>query len=162
MLLVTLLASLSAMFAIATMVMLLAPRSLSAISLRSMFVEPLSRWMTSRKPAHVIGTIVLVLLCLAGPEMVATLAFAGFDAAALEVLMLMWVAAAAGGIQNGWRTIRQKTGALLRSTMLRVRRGSARTLRRAKPRRDRKGDNSPEPDGRFKGLPDGWFNPAFA
>ena len=62
MLVLTLLGSLSAMFAIAMAVMLLAPRSLSAISLRSMLVEPLSRWMTSNKPVHVIGTIALVLL----------------------------------------------------------------------------------------------------
>jgi hypothetical protein len=155
MLVLTLLASLHAMCAIAMAVMVLFPRSLSAISLRRMFVEPLSRWMTGRKPAHVIGTIALVVLCLAAPEMIATLAFVGFDAAALEVLMLVWVAAAAGGFRNGWRTVRQKASAVLRSAMLRLRRGSGRTPRRAKSRKPgRKGDNSPEPDG--------WFNPAFA
>ena len=155
MLVVALLGSLTAMFAIAMAVMLLFPRSLSALSLRRMFVEPLSHWMTSNKPVHVIGTIALVLLFLAGPEMVATMAMLGMmDAAALEVLMLVWIATAAGGLRNGWQAVRHKAAALLRSTTFRLRRGSARTPRRAKSTRGRKGDNKPEPDG--------WFNPAFA
>jgi hypothetical protein len=122
-------------FVLATAIMALFPKSDSSISLHRMFVEPLSRFLMGPKPLKTLAFVMfVVIVCVSGPETLMIMSIAGVDAAAIEIMLIVWAASLSVGFSNTWKLVKQQTAALVRRI------GHAASLRRApRSRRIRKG-----------------------
>ena len=132
----------------ALFVMLVAPGSRIGRSVRETLVDAPARFlldMTWAKAGRIVLLApVLVVLMIAGPEVVAILAMMGGDLAAVELLLALSAASISGGLGAMWRKFARGVARLAQF----VRNLTDRAfVRRAPRRRRRKRARKPKNDG---------------
>lgn len=126
--------------------MLLFPRTPAAKAIRRVLVEKPARFLTDfawAKAGRLALSIVAVGAMMMMPEMAMLTASLGADAAILEVMIIVWVASASGGVASAWRSMRQ-AGVCARRIAMRMGRAAGRPRaprhRRSRPPHGRKDD----------------------
>jgi hypothetical protein len=125
---------------------LLFPQTPAAKAIRRVLVEEPARFLsdfTWAKVGRMALSIIAVGATLMMPEMAMLMASLGADAAILEVMIIVWVASASGGVASAWRSIRQ-AGACARRIAMRMGQAAGRPRaprhRRSRPPHGRKDD----------------------
>ena len=140
------------MFASALAITVLFPTTPLARTLHRFLIEPTARFMhdlTWRKPGRLIlSALALCFMMMMGPQTLLLMLSMGLDAAFVEVLILMYLASASGGVASTWRSLKAAMARALRF----VSRPLSRRSRQRQPHRRRKSrpkgrkddDSSPE------------------
>lgn len=118
---------------------------------RSWLVDRPVRWLADASPAKIAlklsSFLLLIVLAVAAPELV-MLSGALADAAMVEVLLAVWLAATFGGLRGAWRRVlhlASRAASLMRRTTLALRRARPRTRRKPAERQPPDHDDASRP-----------------
>lgn len=135
-------------------VMLAFPRTPSAKYLHRVLVELPARYLFDmswkRAGLSLLLTLAFVAFALMGPEMMMMFAAMGADAAAVELMIIVWAASVSGGFAGAWRTA------------ARIGNGLARLAKRSQSRPGRPRPPRSRPKSRPKGSKDDADGPEWA
>jgi hypothetical protein len=107
--------------------------------------------MTWKKATlNAVVVLAFVVFALMGPEMMMMFAAMGADAAAVELMIIVFAASAMGGLGSAWRVVTRVGVGLSRIvTRISSRSGRARAARRPKSRPHGRKDDASGPDWAF-------------